>query len=716
MSNYSALKTAIQQAVYTNGNNEITGAGLQAVLLQIVNTVGDGYVFKGVATAGTSAGTPDANVFYIAPAGTYTNFGTSYTIPLGCIGVFAWNGSWNRTAIRITDMPYKTAENIGVTIAINSKDNTINVSSPIYLIVDSGTIPITLSNTSLSYTRPSSNTESFFEVVLLQDDSCQCYNIFADTIGDIKQVFLKFSVNQYGVIKVTYMSCAVSIDGNRIDPAGIGRRLDINDIYEEGYNYFLYDEIVNWSGTYKISKLLKVTQDVDIDNVTSATNHAACCVMYDKDMVMIGSKIVQAESYGAYGSISASDLSGATFFRICGNMKRPPVFNYTPVFATAFSDEEYLTSESLIGYDVAGDAGSYSTYAKPSFNHYDECHNMEVIGLRAKFSSNADNIDIMVLDKITGKTRVIQTIPKEKLHVSQTTFTYIRLAKPIILKANEYIGFSGRVYWKTISGNTIDGSTIQVSSGDYTHYKNSVFDYGVYVRKVERYRLCKSLSVMSDSIGTTNYVTNPERVYWKALCNHTGMVVCGTSTIGGTTITRGLRATGMSFVEESRIDALAGQNGESPDIVIIQGGVNDFGSNAVDNIRPCPIGSWDDDPSDPSLSFYSSCRYLLNAIKTSYPQSNIIFCTPPKMFASGKLSSYEPLTNTQGVKMSEFVDVIKDVAKEYGAIVVDLFAELPVTKENYATYYVDTYHANDVGNELIEDLLLDKIISLFGNK
>lgn len=96
MSDYATLKAAIQSAVYTNGNNEITGAGLQSVLLQIVNTVGSGYVLKGVATTGTAPGTPDANVFYIAPAGTYTNFGTSYEVPDGFLGVFVYNGSWTK--------------------------------------------------------------------------------------------------------------------------------------------------------------------------------------------------------------------------------------------------------------------------------------------------------------------------------------------------------------------------------------------------------------------------------------------------------------------------------------------------------------------------------------------------------------------------------------------------------------------------------------------
>lgn len=101
MSNYATLKAAIQAAVYTNGSGDITGAGLQTVLLQIVNTVGDGYVFKGVATGGTSAGTPDANVFYIAPAGTYTNFGSRFVVPTGSIGVFTYNGSWSKSLVRL---------------------------------------------------------------------------------------------------------------------------------------------------------------------------------------------------------------------------------------------------------------------------------------------------------------------------------------------------------------------------------------------------------------------------------------------------------------------------------------------------------------------------------------------------------------------------------------------------------------------------------------
>ncbi len=76
MANYETLKTAIQQVVKTNGNNEITGALLQQSLLAMINSLGSGYQFAGIATPATNPGTPDAKMFYIANGkGIYTNFG-----------------------------------------------------------------------------------------------------------------------------------------------------------------------------------------------------------------------------------------------------------------------------------------------------------------------------------------------------------------------------------------------------------------------------------------------------------------------------------------------------------------------------------------------------------------------------------------------------------------------------------------------------------------
>ena len=96
MSNYASLKSAIQQVIKTNGNNEITGALLQQSLLSMINSLGVGYQFVGIATPTTNPGTPDQNVFYLAStAGTYANFG-GLVLADGEISLLKYNGEWSK--------------------------------------------------------------------------------------------------------------------------------------------------------------------------------------------------------------------------------------------------------------------------------------------------------------------------------------------------------------------------------------------------------------------------------------------------------------------------------------------------------------------------------------------------------------------------------------------------------------------------------------------
>ena len=141
MANYSTLKAAVADVVKTNGTQAITGANLQSVLLSIINSVGGGgYIFKGVATPSTSAGTPDENVFYIGGAGTYANFGTSVTVPVGSICVFKYNGSWTKEQIAlfvgIDDVPTANSNNLvksgGVYNAIT--DINIEIGEPVKIL------------------------------------------------------------------------------------------------------------------------------------------------------------------------------------------------------------------------------------------------------------------------------------------------------------------------------------------------------------------------------------------------------------------------------------------------------------------------------------------------------------------------------------------------------------------------------------------------------
>lgn len=93
MANYNNLKSAIQDVIKVNGNQEITGDILQNALLSMINSLGAGYQFMGVATPKTNPGTPDQKVFYIASTdGNYVNFGGA--IIKNSISVLLWDGSW----------------------------------------------------------------------------------------------------------------------------------------------------------------------------------------------------------------------------------------------------------------------------------------------------------------------------------------------------------------------------------------------------------------------------------------------------------------------------------------------------------------------------------------------------------------------------------------------------------------------------------------------
>lgn len=94
MANYAQLKAAVASVITTNGNNEITGALLNQTLATIIDSLGDGYQFVGMATPETAPGTPDQKVFYIGGAGTYPNFGPA-VVPSGSMGIFYYDSSWH---------------------------------------------------------------------------------------------------------------------------------------------------------------------------------------------------------------------------------------------------------------------------------------------------------------------------------------------------------------------------------------------------------------------------------------------------------------------------------------------------------------------------------------------------------------------------------------------------------------------------------------------
>lgn len=103
---YDQIKESIKAVIKENGNYEITGNVLQAVLLSMVDTLGPEYQFLGIATKSTVPVVVEGNSFYITTeVGTYTNFKKSgnTTITVNRLGLLTSTNStaWNFTPIFI---------------------------------------------------------------------------------------------------------------------------------------------------------------------------------------------------------------------------------------------------------------------------------------------------------------------------------------------------------------------------------------------------------------------------------------------------------------------------------------------------------------------------------------------------------------------------------------------------------------------------------------
>lgn len=130
MSNYSTLKASIDANIRKNGRQLITGPVLNAILKTVVDSLGDGYLFMGVASPSTNPGAPDQNVAYLAiEAGTYTHMG-GYEVADGELSVFTYNGAWSKEILvdfYTKSETYTQAQvNQAIEAAISGKQDTIS--------------------------------------------------------------------------------------------------------------------------------------------------------------------------------------------------------------------------------------------------------------------------------------------------------------------------------------------------------------------------------------------------------------------------------------------------------------------------------------------------------------------------------------------------------------------------------------------------------------
>lgn len=149
MANYNVLLATISAAIRANGNEEITGQLLQGVLLTMVNKLGDGYQFGGIATpSGTPTADADARVFYLAfQSGTYIHYG-GLVVPAG-MTVIAHSDIWQILGTYTTPSDVFIATHGSTTYA--QVTAAVNAGKPVFVYYSNRLYELVGRNNELSY-------------------------------------------------------------------------------------------------------------------------------------------------------------------------------------------------------------------------------------------------------------------------------------------------------------------------------------------------------------------------------------------------------------------------------------------------------------------------------------------------------------------------------------------------------------------------------------
>ena len=137
---------------------------------------------------------------------------------------------------------------------------------------------------------------------------------------------------------------------------------------------------------------------------------------------------------------------------------------------------------------------------------------------------------------------------------------------------------------------------------------------------------------------------------------------------------------------------------EDCDYFLIQGGTNDYSTSK-------PMGERD---SADIATFYGALNTILSRIQGDYPSAVIAITTPSQRNWNGDSPTETQDSvgiNKQGLTLADYCDAIRYVAEKNDILVVDLYNDCGITKENAELYTTDGLHPNTAGSEMIAECI-----------
>lgn len=230
------------------------------------------------------------------------------------------------------------------------------------------------------------------------------------------------------------------------------------------------------------------------------------------------------------------------------------------------------------------------------------------------------------------------------------------------------------------------------------------------------------VTVIGDSISTySGYITSGyanyyssssgltvQETWWMRLVNNLSMELFSNMSSSGSRVTTTLdTASQPSGVTRSKI--VQNDDGESPDIVIIYLGTNDWNANV-------PVGTYDGKGTLPTngATFREAYAMMIYNIMAGSPKAKIYCCTLLDR-ERGDSDTTSPEVSSGGIYLSEYNDAIREIADAFNAEVIDLHAcginhcNMSLYMRDYNSSSGSGLHPNSAGHNLMYRKIRERI-------
>ncbi len=196
------------------------------------------------------------------------------------------------------------------------------------------------------------------------------------------------------------------------------------------------------------------------------------------------------------------------------------------------------------------------------------------------------------------------------------------------------------------------------------------------------------------------YVDNVDETWWYQATEELGYELCVNNSYAG------------KHLEDSyntRALELHNAQYQSPDVVVIYMGINDFAYPATGSgggFASGAFGSFDGTsvPPESVTCFTEAYGRAIYNIQQKYVGVKVYCCT---LLPDMKRES--DCVNSLGVTLDEYNEAIRTIATNMGAGVIDLARDTGITPENCADYMTDWLHPDEVAMSLIADCVVNAI-------